>query len=106
MAMLPATVWTRTFSTGVNGKRMCWETMRNKPKPIRLAGSVMVLTLRAMLAMGPLHAATTMLRHPYQPVCSPKYMLEKQITRPTSSPTRIPRNVKLRPAGVGAAGRV
>lgn len=48
--MLPATVWTRTFSIGENGSRMCLETMRNKPKPIRLAGSVMVLTLTGVLA--------------------------------------------------------
>lgn len=50
MAMLPATVWTRTFSTGENGSRICLETMRNRPKPIRLAGSVIVLTLTAMSA--------------------------------------------------------
>ena len=29
-----------------------------------------------------------------QPVCRPKYMLEKQITRPTARPTRMPRAVR------------
>jgi hypothetical protein len=32
------------------------------------------------------------------PVCRPKYMLEKQITRPTARPTRIPRVVKFCPS--------
>lgn len=32
-----------------------------------------------------------------QPVWSPKYMLEKQMTVPTANPTRTPRAVKLRP---------
>jgi hypothetical protein len=27
-------------------------------------------------------------------LCNPKYMLEKQMTRPTPRPTRIPRRVK------------
>jgi hypothetical protein len=50
------------------------------PKPIRDAGMVMVET---------------------QPVCRPKYMLEKQITRPTARPTMTPRGVKLWPVMVG-----
>lgn len=52
-----------------------------KPNPRRLAGIVMVLT---------------------QPVWSPKYMLEKQMIRPTPRPTAMPRAVKLRPS-IGAA---
>ena len=76
MAMLPATVWTRTFSTGENGNLRCLDKSLKKPKPIKLAGMVIVLT---------------------QPVWRPKYMLEKQMTRPTRSPTRMPRSVKLWP---------
>lgn len=58
------------------------------PKPMRDAGMVMVLT---------------------QPVCRPKYMLEKQMTRPTRRPTRRPRGVKEAPGmilGVLAGGGV
>jgi hypothetical protein len=77
IAMLPATVWTKTFSTGEKGNLRWRETVLKKPKPSRLAGMLMVLT---------------------QPVWSPKYMLEKQMTRPTRRPTARPRAVKLRPS--------
>jgi hypothetical protein len=44
MAMLPATVWTRTFSTGEKGNSRWRERSLKNPKPIKLAGMVMVLT--------------------------------------------------------------
>ena len=56
MAMLPATVCTRTFSTGVKGKLRCGDKVLKIPKPRSDAGIVMVLT---------------------QPVWRPKYMFEK-----------------------------
>ncbi len=77
MPMLPATVCTSTFSTGEKGSFRRRGRELKKAKPIRLDGIDMVLT---------------------QPVCKPKYMLEKQMTRPTSRPTKMPRTVKLRPS--------
>lgn len=53
------------------------------PKPSRLAGMVMVET---------------------QPVCNPKYMLEKQMMVPTARPTRTPRTVREWPWIVGGVG--
>jgi hypothetical protein len=52
------------------------------PNPMRLAGMDMMDT---------------------HPVCRPKYMLEKQMTVPTRSPTTTPRTVKLRPGTVRVA---
>lgn len=83
MAMLPATVWTRTFSTGVKGKARWRLRVLKRPKPMSEAGMVIMLT---------------------QPVCRPKYMLEKQMTRPTKRPAATPRRVKLRPWGSNFGG--
>lgn len=74
--MPQATLCRRTFSTGENGKRRCGESSLKMPKPMRLAGMDMMDT---------------------QPVCRPKYMLEKQMTVPTASPARTALTVKLRP---------
>jgi hypothetical protein len=54
------------------------------PKPISEAGMLMVLT---------------------QPVCRPKYMLLKQMTRPTARPTSRPRRVKEEPSMMGGPRR-
>lgn len=77
MAMEPATVWTRTFSTGEKGKDRCRDRVLNIPKPMREAGMVIMLT---------------------QPVWRPKYILEKQMTSPTRRPAAMARSVKLRPS--------
>lgn len=76
MAIEPATVWTRTFSTGEKGKDRWRDRVLKMPKPMSEAGMVIMLT---------------------QPVWRPKYMLEKQMTRPTRRPAATARRVKLRP---------
>jgi hypothetical protein len=75
--MLPATVWTRTFSTGENGSLRCFESSLKKPKPIKLAGIAMMLT---------------------HPLWRPIEMLVHAKTRPMASPTATPLAVKLRPS--------
>jgi hypothetical protein len=61
----------------VNGRSRCFNRVLKKAKPIREAGMLMVET---------------------HPVCSPKYIFEKQMTRPTPRPTSIPRTVKFCPS--------
>lgn len=77
-----ATLCSKTFSTGEKGNRRCGASSLKMPNPMRLAGMDMMDT---------------------HPVCRPKYMLEKQMTVPTMSPTTTPRSVKLRPGTVRVA---
>jgi hypothetical protein len=69
----PATDWIKTFSTGVNGNLSVFATTLKYANPMSAEGMAIPLT---------------------QPVCNPKYILEKQMTIPIAEPTKTPRSVK------------
>lgn len=69
-----ATVWIKTFSSGLNGKDSCFVKVLWAPNPSNAACIVVAMD---------------------HPVCNPKYMLEVQSGIPRTIPQRSPRKVRL-----------